>query len=194
MNLTPTEVASIYAGFREGRDQEVLTVSGWVAAVVRGGRWGFSDSDGMIQQILMTLVTLVRRDKVHDPNAFLKFATTVAKRECVDAYYRQRRRDKHEISPDEEVDAAAPPGRDHPEAALDAAARVKALRHLAQRMSDDCRQLWKLIYLDKLPSDTVAERLSLTAVNVRVRAHRCLEKARAIIVQFEQSSVDPVRV
>ncbi len=193
MNISPTEVASTYHGFREGRDREVSIVTGWVAAVVRGGRWGFSDPDGMIQEILMTLVTLVRRDKVQDPSAFMKFASTVAKRACVDAYYRQRRRDKHETTPDEGFDAPAPPGLDHPAAALDASARIRALCHLAQRMSDDCRRLWTLIYVEKLPSDTVAERLGLSAVNIRVRAHRCLEKAREIVKQFEQNSPDTVR-
>ena len=60
-------------------------------------------------------------------------------------------------------------------------------------MSDDCRRLWTLIYVEKLPSDTVAERLGLSAVNIRVRAHRCLEKAREIVKQFEQNSPDTVR-
>lgn len=181
MNLTPSQIATVCTAFGQGEDRAVEAVQSWVAAVVRGGRWGFADPDAVIQEILVKLVSLVRAGRIETPEAFLKYVRTVAKRECVDHYYGQRRRERHEQAAPDEFDAVGDgPGA---EARLAARERVSALVYLAQRLSADCRTLWRLIYVEKLGAEAVAQRLGLSAVNVRVRSHRCLEKAREIVSQ-----------
>ena len=48
-----------------------------------------------------------------------------------------------------------------------------------------CRELWRLVYAEGLSAQDVGEKLGIKAGNVRVRVHRCLEKARAIYADLE---------
>jgi RNA polymerase sigma factor (sigma-70 family) len=191
MLLSPQQIADTLEAFRKEQEQGIAQVTSWVRAVVKGGGWGFRDPEAVTQEILMTLVTLVRKGRVEHPEGFLKYARTVAKRTCLDTYYRQQRTQQHESTSPEGFDPADPSDPTH--GSFEQRERLAALKYLVQKLSDDCRQLWRLIYIEKLSSELVAERLGLSAINVRVRAHRCLEKARTVIDEFQRHSPGQVR-
>ncbi|GAB4226355.1 MAG: hypothetical protein Kow0062_28530 [Acidobacteriota bacterium] len=172
------EIRAVYEGFAEERADAVETVSGWIRSVVFGGSWRFSDGEGLCQEILLELLLLVRRGGVRDPQAFLKLAQTVARRRAVDAWHRQRRRG--ETDEDPLPDDGPPDPAVSAERRVLARERLDALRYVIQRLPEHCRDLWRMVYVERMVAAAIGERLGLTAGNVRVRVHRCLEKARAI--------------
>jgi RNA polymerase sigma factor (sigma-70 family) len=173
----PSEVREIYEGFRRGGGAEVKQVRGWIGAVVFGGAWGLRDPEAVVQDVLVRLYQLACAGRIDDPQAFQKYVYTVAKNDCLTALRRQRRLTEHEVATTDR-DAPCVPPTDPGE--MTSAERESAIRYVLQRLPGECRRLWLLIYREKLTSRQIAERLGTKAGTVRVRAHRCLEKARAI--------------
>ena len=119
----------------------------------------------------------VRIRRVVEPGSFLKLVRTVSKNVCVDTYHRERRSATEPLDPER---AAGIPAAGDPEDRLRARERLSALAYVLQRLGNSCRELWTLVYGEKLSSGEIAHRLGTTDGNVRVRMHRCLEKARTI--------------
>ena len=112
-----------------------------------------------------------------EAGAFLKLVRTIAKNVCVDTYHRERKGAAEPLDPDR-AEGIAGPG--DPEGRLRAHERLQALAYVLQKLGNSCRELWTLVYGEKLSSGEIARRFGTTDGNVRVRMHRCLERARAI--------------
>lgn len=175
-------VTEVCRGFCDGRSADTATVQGWIQAVVRGGRWRFSDVEAVAQEILLAVLQSARAGKVRDEQSFQKFVYMVAKHHCVNEYHRDRLRAATDSS--EPVDAEPVAGGDSPEEALIRARERDLVLYLTQRLPEHCRDLWRLVYREERSAAEVAERLGLSAVNVRVRVHRCLERAREIYREY----------
>jgi RNA polymerase sigma factor (sigma-70 family) len=173
-------IAAVLEGFRVGRAQDVEAVRGWIGHVLRGGNWRFSDPDGVAQEIALRLHQLVRADRVLDAESFQKFVYTVAKHVCVKVYHRERRRAAREQPAAEPDEAPAALGASNPESDLEQRERLELVATIFQRLPEPCRDLWDWVYREELAAAEIAAKLGTTANNVRVRVHRCLEKARAI--------------
>ena len=152
----------------------------WIGHVLRGGNWRFTDPEGVSQEIVLRLHQLVRSDRVLDPESFQKYVYTVAKHVCVKVYHRERRRAAREQPEPFEADAAPVAGASNPETELEQRERLELVATIFQRLPEPCRDLWDWIYREELAASEIAAKLGTTANNVRVRVHRCLEKARAI--------------
>jgi len=177
---------AILDDFRRGQPEAVGAVRGWIRAVVFGGRWGFEDPDAVCQDILIDVLILVRRNGVRGPGAFQKLVHTLARCRAVDRYHSTRKRASIEADvPDEELHAA-PAGDVTASSALARRDRLNALRYVIQRLPEACRELWRMIYLEHRSAEAIGEALGSTANNVRVRTHRCLEKAREIKSDFDR--------
>jgi len=145
--------------------------------VVHGGKWGFEDPEGVVQEVLLKLLHLVRQGRVDRAGGFQKYVHTVARYSCVNQLHRERRRAQREIPhADPEWVAAS----DDPHEEVERRERVELLRFVVHRLSESCRQLWESVYVDRRSSGDLAEDLGITVNNLRVRVHRCLEKARGI--------------
>lgn len=172
-------IARTYRRFREGDGAAAREVRGWVEVVVRGGNWRFDDDEAVVQDALIVLYDIARDERVGDPGAFLKFAQTVARRTCVRQYYADRKRREREGS--EEIEGAS---EEAPVDFLERRRQRRAFAYIVQQLSDDCRALWEQVYCDARPQAEIAEELSITVNNLRVRIHRCLESARGTYRRF----------
>ncbi len=172
------EISAVYRGFVAGQRDAVQTVAGWIGAVVRAGNWRFDDAESVAQDIQLELFRMAEAKKVREPGGFQKLVYTVAKFTCVDAYHRQRRRGQHE-TPEEWPEERADPDA-NPAEGIESRERTAMLTYVIQRLPRACRELWDLVYREKLPAAAVAKKLGISVGNVRVRVHRCLRKARAI--------------
>jgi RNA polymerase sigma-70 factor (ECF subfamily) len=170
--------AEVRAGFLRDQPQAVETVRGWIAAMVFGAGWGLEDPEGAIQEVTMRVMHLGRRGRIRDDTDFKSFVLTVARHECTDIYRRERLRTTVETrgAPMEQGSASG----DNPHQRLEEREQRELLRFLFQELPQECRRLWRWLYKEGLSAAEVASRLGITAVNARVRAHRCLEKARSI--------------
>jgi RNA polymerase sigma-70 factor (ECF subfamily) len=182
--LDAATIAAICRGFQAGAAEDVETVRGWIRAVVHGGSWRFADRQAVVQEVLVELVRTVRTRPILEAGGFLKLVRTVSKNVCVDTYHRERRATFEPLDPERTTGLA---GGGDPESRMRARERLSALTYVLQRLGDSCRQLWTLVYGERLGSAEVAQRLGTTDGNVRVRMHRCLEKARTIASEYERS-------
>lgn len=177
---------AIHDAFRRDDPAAAQTVLGWVRAVVFGGRWGFNDPEGVCQDILIEVLLVVRRGGVREPGAFQKLVHTLARCRAVDRYHRGKRRAAFEADVPDETLLERPGGEHGSDAALERRDRVNAMRYVLQRLPEACRELWRMIYVEGRSAEQIGDALGLTVNNVRVRTHRCLEKARDIKRDFDR--------
>jgi len=168
-------------GFLQGNLQDVRRVRGWAEKVVRSGGWGFPDPEGVVQEILLKLVRTLHADGFRMSRRFSTFVFSVAKHTCIDVYRAERSR---ALVAAGTLAATPSPGPGADAERLLSRERHEALRYVLQRLPEECRRLWVCVYADKLSTDEVSRRLGISVENVRVRVHRCLQKARSIAGAF----------
>jgi len=180
----PTD-AQILNGFLAGEDQAVYLVQGWVDGVVHLGRWRFEDPAGVSQEIVMRLITTVRSGRYQQRSSFKTFVFAVAKYTCVDVYRRERLRGHVERAEQPETLRRTDP---EPHRSMEEQESLAVLSYIVQRLPDECRRLWKWVYGEGLTAAEIGSRLGASAGAIRVRVHRCLEKARAYAAEHPAGS------
>ena len=176
---------AILNGFLAGEDEAVHHVQGWVDGVVHLGRWRFEDPEAIGQEIVMRLLGILRSGRYEKRSSFKTFAFAVAKYTCVDLYRRQRLRARVETAHGGPVpEAPAPEAADHPHRALERREDLELLKYVLQGLPEECRRLWTWVYGEGLSAADVGRRVGASAGTVRVRVHRCLEKARAFARRY----------
>ena len=153
----------------------VATVRDWVEAMVRGG-WRLPDQEAVVQEIMLELTLLMRRGQIPETDRFRSYVLTVARHTCIDIHRREALRATEDL-PEE---PPSPREDDDPETRLLARRKMRMARSILQSLTEDCRKLLSLVYREGLKAKEVGERLGLSAGNVRVKTHRCLEAARAM--------------
>jgi RNA polymerase sigma factor (sigma-70 family) len=110
----------------------------------------------------------------------------VAKYTCVDIYRRERLRSRVEM----EGHATVPAERSEAEQqrSLEERESREVLKYVVQRLPDECRRLWKWVYSEGLTAAEIGSRLGASAGTIRVRVHRCLEKARGFAAEHPAGS------
>jgi RNA polymerase sigma factor (sigma-70 family) len=164
-------------GFLQEREEAITAVRAWVAAVVHG-RWRFRDPESVIQEILVELLRMGRDGRVRPDSSFRSFVMTVACHTCVDLWRRERLRTSAEVV-DDFFDDIVDPGGD-PEEAARQRQRLEQVRFVFQALDEPCRELLGRVFGDGMSSAKAGAHLGITAGNVRVRVHRCLQAAREI--------------
>jgi RNA polymerase sigma-70 factor (ECF subfamily) len=172
----------ILTGFQAEREESVHHVQGWIDGIIHLGRWNFHDPEGVAQEVMIKLLTIVRRGGYRSQSSFKTFVFSVAKFTCVDTYRRERQRPAVEQTAPHVVSTS-----DDPEAALEQQRRVEMVRYIAQKLPAECRKLWSWVYDEERTAVEVGRLMGLSAGNVRVRVHRCLKKARVIGQEFVDS-------
>jgi RNA polymerase sigma factor (sigma-70 family) len=170
------------ASFLAEEPEAVEAVRGWVRAVVLGG-WRLHDPDAAVQEIMLELLALGRAGRLDNPRRFRALVRTVARNTCVDLYRRRRFRASHEEPGLETLDHVSA-GESSAEDRLIEKRKRSLARYVLQSLSDDCRELLKLVFAQELGARQVGEKLGISEGNVRVRTHRCLERARALRARF----------
>ncbi|HKQ98209.1 MAG TPA: sigma-70 family RNA polymerase sigma factor [Candidatus Polarisedimenticolia bacterium] len=176
---------AILNGFLAGEEEAIHHVQGWVDGVVHLGRWRFEDPEAVGQEIVMRLLGIVRSGRYQKRSTFKTFVFAVAKYTCVDLFRRERQRTRVETvagAPLAGVDAGPPP--DHPHRALQEREDLELLKYILQGLPEECRRLWGWVYGEGLSAAEVGSRLGTNAGTVRVRVHRCLQKARDFVRQY----------
>lgn len=174
----PPSAESLAQAFLDGDEEAQSTIAGWVAAIVRFGGWRFSDPEGVVQEVLMKLIRIGRQGGLPAATSLRPFVASVARYTCIDLYRREKHRQTFEQRMPEVFDA--PGDSPDPERRQRERDRLDRLKYIHQRLSVDCRELWRLVYTEDLPPAEAARRLSISVGNLYVRVHRCLERAREI--------------
>src|SRR5262245_59066613 len=175
---------AILNGFLAGEDEAVHHVQGWVDGVVHLGRWRFEDPESVRQEVMMRLFGIVRSGRYGRRSSFKTFVFAVAKYTCVDLFRRERLRRGVEAG----GQAPAPQPIGQPHQALETREDLELLRYILQGLPEECRRLWRLVYGEGIDAAEIGRRLGVNAGTVRVRVHRCLQKARAFAAEHPGGS------
>ena len=173
--------------FVSGDPEATRLVTSWIDRIVRNRNWRFQDPDNVVQEITLRLLQLLRADRFEGKSAFKTFVHSVTTHACIDAYRSEKRRTSRERT-EEDLDTTE--GSGNPEQELTDRERQRTLAYVFQQLSNDCRDMWRWVYFERRSASEVAELLGITSGAARVRVHRCLERARAI-VNGMQSGIPP---
>jgi RNA polymerase sigma factor (sigma-70 family) len=177
--------AEIRDGLLRNERGAVDTVRGWVAAMVYGARWGLDDPEAAIQDVTMRILHLGNTGRIREETDFRSFVRTIARHECTDIYRRERLKSAVEsrgIGVGRKQTSEDDPY--NPYKRLERKEQRELLRFIYQALPEECRRIWSWLYGEGLSAAEIASRLGITAVNARVRAHRCLQKARKIHSEY----------
>ena len=175
----PRDDTALAAAFLEGRREAVDQVRQWIAPVVRHRAWGFATPEDVEQATLLGLLVALRAGRF-DGTDLRALARRIARNICVSCYRRHLvRRGTVELeSVTLEPATAAPDG---------PVLRELTLAEILDRLDAPCRELIRMAYTEDLSAGEIGERLSASAGAVRVRLHRCLEKARRLVQEEREA-------
>jgi len=129
-----------------------------------------ADAEDAAQETLRRVLVALREGRVLDLQALPAYVFETARHVCAHHARRNQRTERAHAGLSDVV-AANSPERD-PLSTLITAERVLAVREALATLAPDDRELLRLTYVEGLSADLIAERLGLSAGNVRVRRHR----------------------
>jgi len=125
-------------------------------------------------------VDIVRRiNTIHDPKAIRPWLFRIVANKCKDRIRMQSRQRQHERS--DEADQIPDPSLDEHEDALRQADQIAQLRHKMKSLDDSQREVLRLHYLEGLPVDAIAARLSIPSGTVKSRLYHARQKLKQSI-------------
>ncbi len=140
-----------------------------------------AEAEDVAQETLHQVLVALREGRVLDMQALPAYIFETARHICARQIRQHQRTDRAHAGL-ADVSAAKVPQHD-PLSALISHERVRAVRAALAELSPDDRELLRLTYGEGRSADEIAERLQISAVNVRVRRHRLQkELARRIVV------------
>ena len=180
IGLRSDEFLAVRSGFLAERSESIRVVTDWIRLVV-GFQWSLTDAEAVQQDVLTELVTLGRAGRIRTDTDFRVFVFRVARLRAIDAYRSQRLR-RHAPLPEpfEARDERAESGSSR----LIRRERVELAKFILQTLTPACRELLRWLLGEERSHAWIAQRLEISEGAARVRAHRCIERARRISKRF----------
>jgi RNA polymerase sigma-70 factor (ECF subfamily) len=130
--------------------------------------------EDLVQETLSRLFANLSAGAFRGESRLATYAQRIARYTCLDAI--RRRRMSAEVDPSA---LAAPSPEAGPEGTLlRSEAHRRNLKVLAS-LSPECRELFRLIFVEGVPYAEIGERLGISEAAVKLRVHRCRLTARA---------------
>jgi RNA polymerase sigma-70 factor, ECF subfamily len=172
--LTDLQVARadhpVIVGFLNNEPASIRVFSGWAASVARYHAWGFETPEDVVQTTLLALVENFRQGRFREGN-LPAYVRRIAKNICVNMYRRERLRSgANAMTP---VDTMVPSRDPSPDL-------LSMLDRVLQGLEAACRALVLAAYYQGLERKEIALRLGISETAVKVRLHRCMERARVM--------------
>ena len=169
--------AEIIRGFYAGDFEATSVIDSWIYSVIQNPRWGLGpDMEDVHQDIRLRLVESLEDFEYR--SSLKTYVCRIAIYACVDEM-RARRRRGSPTSVDEIPEPPDPgPG---PLEQIEAAERSGLFDKIMQMALPECRDLWRMIYVEEMTSAEIADLLGIKPGTVKSRASRCREKTRAAL-------------
>lgn len=170
-----TDDQDMVSRFLRGDAEAVGTVDGWIARAAwpyqrrLANRW-----DDVLQDVRLEITRLLRQGKFRGESSLRTYLWRVVSHTCLDQI---RAIGKRQWADLEEVDKAG--GDPPPELAPSRSEDRDLLLRVLERVSQDCRDLWKMIVAGLSYRD-MSLRMGVAEGTLRVRVLRCREKAVAL--------------
>ena len=154
-------------------------VRSWVAAALGRyrGRLG-AEAEDLEQEVLLDLMEALAGGRFRRQSRLATYVHAFARHKCVDRLRALGRRDVVEIE-DEAFAADAP----SPLEELAQREDAELLRRVVEALPEHCRQLWEMV-ADGLSYREMSEATGLREGAIRVRVHRCRQRALALRLEL----------
>jgi len=171
--LSREDDARLKAGFLRGEKKAYATIDKWITTVVRNNRWDLGrDVLDIAQDVRLTIFENLQNDKFQFKSSLKTYVWRIAKYTCID-HLRCR---KQLLSIDEKEIELVDAGKD-PSEELNEKEQKMLFMNLFQSLPQNCRDLWRMIWEEKLHYEKIAQRLKISEGTVKSRVARCKEKA-----------------
>jgi RNA polymerase sigma factor (sigma-70 family) len=162
--------------FAAGDVSATRKVRDWIEQVARSRAFGLEDPEEAIGNALHALAALASAGGLDNVERFHAFVRRIARNKAIDRFRIEAGIRAYEgPMPDG-------PERPGPEGAVPPthSGADEIIRYVMQKLSEECRKLWRWVYFERLPESEVAQRLGIRLGTARVRVHRCLKRGRKL--------------
>ncbi len=171
MNDSIKDDQDIIEGFLQGSRKDYQTVSQWVLRVVKLGSWGLERYwDDVTQDVLLKLYVSLKESKFEFRSSLKTYVYRIAKFTCIDYLRRYSSKEKKEVEL-LQIGVFDPPQDRQEQNQADTFWRIHGL------ISQECRELWEMIFWQNLPYAEIAKKLDISEGTVKSRFFRCKERA-----------------
>jgi RNA polymerase sigma factor (sigma-70 family) len=161
--------AEVVQAFLEGDAEQIRTIRASMGAVVRAFRFGNDALEReLVQEALGRVFLNLSAGRFRGECSLQTYAQRIAKYTCLE-HVRRRRFETETSAAALRVRAQ---GEGPEESLLRAEEHRRNLRALAE-LPPECRELFRLIFLERLSYSQVAGRLGISEAAVKTRVHRC---------------------
>ena len=171
------------ARFQAGDDATSRKVQRRVSRILMFRGWGIppEDQKDLTQQIMWQLWEATNKENFR-AEGFWKFVEIVASRRCID-WRRAQRQNRALEDVDEPSDS-----RQNPLTTALQKEKVERAHAVLAQLSPECRNLIRLHVAEGKSYREIAEILGDTEGALRVRMHRCIQRARKVLQEADGSS------
>lgn len=167
----------IIRGYLEGKASAHRSVDRWIRPLVGSRHWGLRDEfDDILQEVRRRLYENLLHDRFHRGSSLKTYVSQMAKYVCIEFLRRRNRNRKSDLDL-----TTIPDPSDDPEGELERAQRLDLARSALERLPEECRKLFELIFVSELSYQDIALRLEIAPGTVKSRAFRCREALSRLI-------------
>ncbi len=169
-NLTDLEIKQ---GYLDGESRAYDIIVRWIHEVVRARAWEerISPND-IVSDATYKLLINLREDKFEGRSSLKTYVQKITKYTIID-----HARISKKLRPLQEDSQLTPINGDD---IFEKEENEYILQRVLKLIGEKCRDLWKMIFFEELPYKKIAEINHISEENVKIRAHRCMKKAREI--------------
>ena len=171
--------ARLIALLLAGDEAVIAEVRGWVDAAIgryRGRLAG--DVEDLEQEVLLDLMESLAAGRFRGQSRLATYVHSYARFKCIDRLRALGRRDMVEIEDDAFVAEGPSPLEE-----LAQRESIELARQVVDALPEGCRQLWEMI-ADGMSYRQMSAATGIAEGAVRVRVHRCRQRALAIRLQL----------
>jgi len=175
----PDDDRRLIAHLLAGDDAAIVAVRGWVVAAIgryRGRLAG--DAEDLEQEVLLDLMESLADGRFRGQSRLATYVHSYARFKCIDRLRALGRRDMVELDDEAFTAEGASPLEE-----LTQREGVELAQRVVAALPGDCRRLWEMI-ADGMSYREMSAATGLAEGTVRVRVHRCRQRALAIRLEL----------
>lgn len=172
---------ALIQGYLKGNQREFLIISNWINLVVKNEYWGLKDYwADIIQDVRMKVYINLEQKKFRQSSKLKTYVFRIAKYTCIDYLRRKYRTEEVSIENTEIAD-----DKDQFKS-LVRKEQEHLLRQIFIQLTQTCRQILKMAFIQKLSYKKIASLLGIAEGTVKSRVARCIEKAIQLRAEFAE--------
>jgi RNA polymerase sigma factor (sigma-70 family) len=177
--VAPLDDLEIASGYVAGRADAIRIVDRWIHAVVRNRHWGLGDDrEDILQDTRRRVFENLLRERFRGDSSLKTYVIQIAKHVCIE-FLRRNIRARADDLDGLDLEDEGP----SPEVQLAAKERERLAKEALSQMPGGCRELFAMIFVERLPYDEIAVRLGVRPGTVKSRASRCRAHLRKYMKQ-----------